>query len=118
MTQSKTKTPANKIDEKQKKHYIELVLKEHPELGKDALQLHYIEQMVESYLHDPDEFNRKTTEIIKKEKKKPPQEPQKLPDEIVCISKIEAKEEEGIKDVNISQDSREDAEDTSTIHSV
>lgn len=100
---TKTQKPASKIDDKQKKHYIDLVLKEHPELSGDALQLHYVEQMVESYLFNPDEFNRKTAELIKKEKKNPPTEPSKLPDEIICISKIEAEEEkEGIKDVVVS----------------
>ena len=98
-----TKNPP-KIDEKQKQKLIEAIFADNPQLGKDTLQYYYIERMVESYLIDPDAFNRKTTEAMKEQKKKDKDEVvSKMPDEIVCISKVEAKEEnEGMKDVVVS----------------
>lgn len=99
---TKTKT-ISKADDKQKKHLLEVILKAHPDIHNDSLQIHYVEQMIESYLLNPDEFNRKTTELIKKEKKNPPAEPNKLPEEIICISKVEAEEEkDGLTNVVIA----------------
>jgi hypothetical protein len=93
-----------KIDEKQKAKLIEAIFADNPQLGKDSLQYYYIERMVESYLIDPDAFNRRTTEAMKEYKKKGKDEVgNKMPDEIVCISKVEAKEDEdGMKDVVVS----------------
>jgi hypothetical protein len=101
---NKTKTKTiSKVDEKQKKHMLQVILNAHPEIHNDNLQIHYVEQLIESYLIDPNEFNRKTAELVKKEKKNPPAEGSKLPDEIVCISKIEAEEEkEGLTNVVVA----------------
>ena len=107
---TKTQKQPSKIDEKQKKHLLEAVLKEHPEIQGDSLQLHYVERMIESYLLNPNEFNRQTTELIKQEKKNPT-EAHKLPEEIICISKVEAEaEQDGIKDVIISPQENEGEE--------
>jgi hypothetical protein len=92
------------IDEKQKKKMIDAIIEDFPHLGKDNLQYYYMERMVESYLLDPDTFNRQTTNAIKQEKKakKEGQQPQPFPEEIVCISKIETEEESPMKDVVVS----------------
>ena len=99
-----TEKQIKKIDEKQKEKLIEAIMKDNPTLGKDSLQQYYITQLVESYLIDPDTFNRKTTEIMKQEKKKKDgDEVRKMPDEIVCISKVEAEnEEDGMKEIVVS----------------
>lgn len=93
-----------KIDDKQKEKLIEAILKDNPQIRGDALKSYYIEQLVESYLLDPDTFNRKTTEMMKQEKKKKGDvEVRKMPEEIVCISKVEAEQEgEGMKNVVVS----------------
>lgn len=92
------------IDEKQKKKMIDAIIADFPHLGKDNLQYYYMERMVESYLLDPNTFNRQTTEAIKQEKKakKEGHEVQPFPEEIVCISKIETEEESPMKDVVVS----------------
>jgi hypothetical protein len=83
MTQKKT----NKWDEKQKAAITEAIFKDNPDLKKDPLQIYYIEKMVESYLTDPDMFNKKTDDYRKLEKKGKLPSHKKLPDEIVCITK-------------------------------
>lgn len=96
------------ISPQQKQKLIDAIIQDNPQLAKDTLQKYYIEQMVESYLYDPDDFNRKTTEAMKEEKKKKKESEVvvKPPEEIVCISKIEAEQgfdparreqEEGVK---------------------
>lgn len=77
------------IDTKQRDNMIQAILKDYPDLQKDSLQLHYIEQMVESYLLNPDNFKRLTKEVKKKEAKRG-QSISKIPTEIFSISKIES----------------------------
>jgi hypothetical protein len=90
MTTNTKKTP---IDEKQKKAMCAAVFKDYPEFEKDPLQHYYIERLVESYLVDPDTFNRKTDEFRKKEKKGQLPAPKPLPEEIVgAVYKGENKE--------------------------
>lgn len=93
------KKSSPKIDKKQKDIMVQSILRDYPDLQKDSLQLHYIENMVESYLLNPDDFNRKTTEIMKKEKKVAV-ETKKMPDEIVSISKIEGTEKQCLEIVD------------------
>lgn len=88
------------IDEKQKNLLLEKIYAEHPEIQGDTLKKYCVEKVLEAYLLDPDAFNKKTTELMKKEKKKlkkgeeqegevnPPDEPK----EIICITKIPAEE--------------------------
>lgn len=108
MTTSVAKqTTQSKICEKQKQKLIDAIIADNPEVGKDTLSHYYIERMVESYLLDPNEFNRRTSDAIKadKKKKKEGEEVAKMPEEIVCISKVEAEvteESEGIKDVVVT----------------
>lgn len=89
------------IDTKQRDNMIQAILKDYPDLQKDSLQLHYIEQMVESYLLNPENFKRMTKEVKKKEAKR-----DSLPKEIVAISKIESNGEsecEGITNVKVEE---------------
>lgn len=84
----------NNIDEKQKKKIINAILADNPHLAKDTLQNYYLERMVESYLIDPNNFNRMTSEAIKQDKKRGEevQRDNPLPKEIICITKEEAGE--------------------------
>lgn len=91
-----TKNTISKIDEKQKKHLLDAIKADNPDVAKDSLQQYYIERLVESYLLDPDHFNKETTKHMKQEKKKKPEDKkeQEAIKEIVCISKVEAEKEE------------------------
>jgi len=89
------------LDEKQKQKLIDAIIADNPQLAKDNLQLYYIERMVESYLIDPDAFNRTTTEVIKQEKKAQKEGDLKTlakpaPTDIVCISKVETLPEDDL----------------------
>lgn len=87
------------IDTKQRDNMIQAILKDYPDLQKDSLQLHYIEQMVESYLLNPDNFKRLTKEVKKKEAKRG-QSISKIPTEIFSISKIESPVDEQCESKN------------------
>lgn len=70
---------------------MESIFKDFPECKVDSLKRYMVEKMVETYLGDPDTFNKKATELMKKEKKKKETiEPKKFPEEIVCIEKVDA----------------------------
>lgn len=86
-----------KVDEKQKALLLEKIYAEHPEIRADTLKKYCIEKVLEAYLLDPDAFNKKTTELMKKEKKKLKNEDENSPkktgeNEIICITKIPAEE--------------------------
>jgi hypothetical protein len=84
---------SNPLDEKQKKKIIDAILADNPHLAKDTLHNYYLERLVESYLIDPDNFNRSTTDAIKHDKKTKKEgdvEVSMMPKEVVCISKVEA----------------------------
>lgn len=85
-----------KIDEKQKALLLEKIYADNPEIQRDTLKRYCIEKVLEAYLLDPDTFNKKTTELIKKEKKKlqdeQPEAKPENPKEIICITKIPAEE--------------------------
>jgi hypothetical protein len=87
-----TKKTISKIDDKQKKHLLDAIIADNPDVAKDSLQQYYIERMIEAYLIDPDHFNKETSKHMKEEKKKKPEEKeeQEAIKEIVCISKVEA----------------------------
>jgi hypothetical protein len=80
------------INEKQKNEMMQKIFADYPDAKRDSLQSYYIEKLVESYLVNPDEFNRKTTEWKKQEKKGKLPEPKKVPEEVVCIEKIAGEE--------------------------
>lgn len=82
-----TKKKLNTWDEKQRQAMCDAIFKDHPDLKKDSLQIYYVDKLVESYLTDPDTFNKRTTEYQKVERKGKLPEPKKLPQEIVCITK-------------------------------
>jgi hypothetical protein len=89
------------IDNKQKQVLLDKIYAEHPELQSDSLKKYCIEKVLEAYLLDPDAFNKKTTELMKKEKKKAKKEeeeertPEKVGEnEIICITRIPAEENE------------------------
>ena len=70
---------------------MESIFRDFPECRVDSLKRYAVEKMVETYLGDPDTFNKKATELMKKDKKnKEVIEPKKLPEEIVCIEKVDA----------------------------
>lgn len=89
-----------KVDDKQKALLLEKIYADNPEIRVDTLKKYCIEKVVEAYLLDPDGFNKKTTELMKKEKKQlkkgddggdkeaKPEEPK----EIICITRIPAEE--------------------------
>jgi NAD(P)H-flavin reductase len=87
------------IDNKQKQVLLDKIYADHPELQRDTLKKYCIEKVMEAYLLDPDAFNKKTAELMKKEKKKAKNEEEKTPDkvgenEIICITRIPAEENE------------------------
>lgn len=83
---------ASIIPLKQKKHLLDAIVADNPDVAKDSLQQYYIERMIEAYLIDPDHFNKETSKVMKEEKKKKPEDKQEPVKEIVCITKVEAEE--------------------------
>lgn len=75
------------IDVKEKEKWLNEMLEEYPELKYDTLKRYYIEQMIDCYQANPKMFK----ECVNNSKKMKI-EPKKLPDEIVCISKVSAEE--------------------------
>jgi len=105
-----------KIDEKQKKLFLEKIYQDYPEVQADSLKHYCVEKLLEAYLLDPSSFVKKTDELMKKEKKKLKKEdtvdentPKKNggnPEikEIIAISKIAAEETEPKKEITITED--------------
>ena len=88
----------NKVMDKQKNDMLERILFDYPDVKRDVLKRHFVEQMLDAYLADPDTFNKKTTELRKRQKKGDEPQPKHLPEEIVCISKEgdETKQEQNL----------------------
>lgn len=76
-------------DNKQKEQLMEKMLKDYPQVRIDGLKRYYLEKSVEFYLDEPAKFNKETSKWEKKEKKGELPEPKKLPEEIVCLDRID-----------------------------
>jgi hypothetical protein len=73
-----------------KEKWIEQIFNDYPDLKTDTLKHHYIENMIDAYLADEKTFKKMTYELKSKG-----DEPKltKVPDEVVCIGKVEAEEQ-------------------------
>ena len=73
------------IDQKEKNKLMQDILKDFPEIQYDNLKKHYIENLIDCYYNNPKAFrdnayNNKNNIV----------ETTKLPNEFLCITKIEA----------------------------
>ena len=73
-------------NQRKKDALLESIFKQHPELESDTLKKYMVAQLVDSYLHDPDAFNKLTTEFEKKARKGDLPTHTPLPDEIQCVT--------------------------------
>jgi hypothetical protein len=88
------KTQKVKVDEKQRDQMVNNILQAHPEIKRDPLKKYQVVELVTAYLLDSDEFNKKTSEFEKLEKKGKLDPPKKQPTEIISITKKDAPEPE------------------------
>lgn len=69
---------------------LDKIYQDYPDYNRDSLKRHIIENMVDSFLKDPDAFNRRQTEIQKKEKKGTLEKLRKIESEVICIERKDA----------------------------
>lgn len=80
----------------EKERWIEQIYNDYPDLKRDTLKQHYVEQMVEAYLADEKKFKSMTHELRKNglDFKQDP-----IPEEILSIGKIEYQEPTIVEEV-------------------
>ena len=88
-----------------KEKWMEQIFKDYPLLKTDTLKPHYVAQMIDAYLAAEKTF-KKMTYALKSKGDEP--KPKQVPDEIVCIEKIEAPITPTIEEINESEEAQEE----------
>ena len=79
--------------ETDKQQWLSAIFDEYPLIAQDTLKRHYIENLLDCYIHNSKKFKELTYQA-KNEKC----EPKQLPTEIFCISKIDDEPEARLRE--------------------